>query len=370
MLPALAAVKLKIGFMRNNKNVHRYHIGKDTIKELPVLLSERPGNQVILIDHYFKTKRDIIPVDLEQSHLFVHFIDSSNELTTTYVNEIHQQITERFDKQPTVIVGIGGGTALDFAKAVANLLTNEGKAEQYQGWDLVPNPGIYKIGVPTLSGTGAESSRTCVMINTENGLKLGMNSDHTIYDQLILDPVMTATVPRNQYFYTGMDTFIHCFESLSGSHRHAISDGMSELAMSLCQRIFASEDMMSLENREQLMVASYMGGVAIANSFVGVVHPFSAGLSVVLGIHHCEANCITMRAMEEFYPDAYKEFWKMAESQGVEIPSGVCDGLSDDDFDRLYDSTVIHEKPLKNALGEDFKTILTKDKVKELFKKM
>lgn len=63
--------------------------------------------------------------------------------------------------------------------------------------------------------------------------------------------------------------------------------------------MFLSEDMMSDENREN-MVASYLGGCAIANSFVGVVHPFSAGLSVVLDTHHCIGNCITMNAMEEF----------------------------------------------------------------------
>ncbi len=59
-----------------------------------------------------------------------------------------------------------------------------------------------------------------------------------------------------------------------------------------------SEDMMAAENRSKMMVASYLGGSAIATSYVGLVHPISAGLSVVLGIHHCVANCITMRAME------------------------------------------------------------------------
>jgi 3-deoxy-alpha-D-manno-octulosonate 8-oxidase len=58
----------------------------------------------------------------------------------------------------------------DTGKAVSNLLRNPGNAEDYQGWDLVKNPGVYKIGVPTISGTGAEASRTCVMTNPKNGL--------------------------------------------------------------------------------------------------------------------------------------------------------------------------------------------------------
>lgn len=59
---------------------------------------------------------------------------------------------------PVAIIGMGGGCTLDTAKAISNLLTNGGKAEDYQGWDLVKVPGIYKIGIPTISGTGAESS--------------------------------------------------------------------------------------------------------------------------------------------------------------------------------------------------------------------
>jgi len=272
-------------------------------------------------------------------------------------------------EKPSTIIGIGGGSTLDTAKAIANLLTNPGKAEDYQGWDLVKNSAIYKIGIPTISGTGAEASRTCVMTNEKTGLKLGMNSDYTIYDELILDPDLTATVPKNQYFYTGMDTYIHSFESLNGRYRNAIGDSFAKQAIELCREVFSSENMMSDENREKLMVASYLGGCAIANSFVGVVHPFSAGLSVVFGIHHCIGNCITMWAMEEFYPNEYKEFFEMANKQGIEIPK--IPKIEDEEiYKKLYNATIIHEKPLSNALGDNFKQILTYEKVKEIFQKM
>jgi 3-deoxy-alpha-D-manno-octulosonate 8-oxidase len=267
-------------------------------------------------------------------------------------------------------VGIGGGITMDVAKAVANLLTNGGRAEDYQGWDLVKVPGIFKVAVPTISGTGAESTRTCVMTNPVNGLKLGMNSDFTVYDQIILDPDLTRTVPGNQYFYTGMDAYIHCMESLSGSYRNAIGDAYSDQTIRLCRDVFLGKDMMSEDNRAKLMVASYLGGCAIATSYVGVVHPFSAGLSVVLGIHHCVANCIVMRAMEEFYPEGYREFWQMVKCQGVKIPEGICRDLADEQYERLYASTVIHEKPLINALGENYKDILTPSKVQEIFRNM
>lgn len=127
---------------------------------------------------------------------------------------------------------------------------------------------------------------------------------------------------------------------------------------------------MSDENRAKLMVASYLGGCAIATSYVGVVHPFSAGLSVVLGIHHCVANCITMMTMETYYPTKYREFMHFVESQAVKIPEGVCARLSDSQFGALYQATIMHEKPLVNALGNGYRDILTEARVRELFERM
>ena len=148
---------------------------------------------------------------------------------------------------------------------------------------------------------------------------LGMNSDHTVFDHVIMDPELTATVPRDQYFHTGMDAYIHCIESLGGSYRNAIGDAYSRETINLCRQVFGPGDMMAPDRREQLMVAAYLGGCAIATSYVGVVHPLSAGLSVVLGIHHCVGNCIVMRAMRDFYPAAYDEFWGWVDGQRVRV---------------------------------------------------
>jgi 3-deoxy-alpha-D-manno-octulosonate 8-oxidase len=208
------------------------------------------------------------------------------------------------------------------------------------------------------------------MTNKLTGLKLGMNSDFTVFDQIVMDSQLTSTVPRNQYFYTGMDAYIHCVEALAGSYRNAIGDAYSRETINLCRQVFLEGDMMSSLSRESLMVASYLGGCAIATSYVGLVHPFSAGLSVVLGLHHCVANCIVMRAMQPYYPKEYEEFWRMVEKQEVEIPQGVARSLTDEQYEQLYASTVIHQKPLTNALGDNYRDILTKEKVVEIFKTM
>jgi len=365
--------KLDTG-IKNVRNVLRFTIGEGAFKELPKLIAtqryKKRQNIVFLVDEFFQDNKNIISsLGLDKVDELV-FVPTKDEPSTDYINGIISMLKEKNVTDPSAVVGMGGGTTMDVAKAISNLLSNGGKAEDYQGWDLVKKPGIYKIAIPTLSGTGAEATRTCVMTNHNTGLKLGMNSDFTVYDQLILDPVLTKSVPYNQYFYTGMDAYIHCIESLNGSYRNAIGDAYSVQTIRLCREVFMSDNMMSDENRSKMMVASYLGGCAIATSYVGVLHPFSAGLSVVLGTHHCVANCITMRAMEEFYPFEYEEFWQMVDQQEVMVPEGICRNLSDEQYSQLYESTIIHEKPLTNALGENFKEVLTEDKVIDLFKRM
>lgn len=356
------------------RNVGGFVIGREALLELKNLLEFRrsfgSGDVVYFIDMFFAGSETLISSMHARKKDLIIFVDTTEEPTTDMVDQFVTQIKSFFSSEPSAIVGIGGGSTMDVAKAAANLLTNGGLAEQYQGWDLLEHPAIYKIAVPTLSGTGAEATRTCVMTNKCSGLKLGMNSDFTVFDQVIMDPELTRTVPRNQYFYSGMDAYLHCMEALAGSYRNPVGDALSREAINLCKIVFLSSDMMSEENREILMVASYLGGCAIATTYVGLVHPLSAGLSVVLGLHHCVANCVVMRAMREFYPTQYELFWSMAEAQNIDIPEGLASNLSESQYDQLYESSIIHSKPLTNALGKDYKSILTKKTVTSLFRQM
>jgi 3-deoxy-alpha-D-manno-octulosonate 8-oxidase len=358
----------------NARNVDRYVFGEGKIARLGELVSPYRGNKdsqiIFLIDKFFEDKQVLLgdlPIERKDQ---LRFLATTDEPTTEGIDTLVKELKDSGGQNACAVIGIGGGICLDSAKAVSNLLRNGGRAATYQGWDLVPGPGIFKIGVPTISGTGAEATRTCVMTNKATGLKLGMNSDYTVFNQLLLDPNLTATVPRDQYFFTGMDAWIHCVEALSGSYRNPVGDAFSHQAINLCREVFSHGEMMSNSSRTKMMVASYLGGCAIATSYVGLVHPFSAGLSIVLGLHHCVANCIVMRAMEPFYPEAYSEFMSFVEKNGITLPSGICTGLSDEQFQTLYRATVVHEKPLTNALGNNFKDKLTADKVREIFERM
>ncbi|MGA0794182.1 MAG: iron-containing alcohol dehydrogenase family protein [Ilumatobacteraceae bacterium] len=362
--------------MKVVRNVGGFTVGRGSLDRLPTFVDARrkavggTPQVLFLVDSFFAGNQTIIERFEAQADDIIRFVDATNEPTTDGIDAITNEIRGQLRDTPATVVGFGGGTTMDTAKAVSNLLTNGGRAADYQGWDLVKVPGVHKIAVPTISGTGSEATRTCVMTNAASGLKLGMNSDYTVFDQMVLDPDLTATVPRNQYFYTGMDAYIHCIEALGGSYRNAVGDAYSRETVNLCRQVFHADDMMSVEAREQLMVASYLGGCAIATSYVGVVHPFSAGLSVVLGLHHCIANCIALNALDEFYPNEHAEFNAMMKKQSVTLPTGVCANLSHEQYQRLVESTVVHAKPLTNALGPDFRSILTDERVIDIFKKM
>lgn len=357
--------------MRLTKTVGQYLLGSGALQQIGQLLdaTEDAGGRgvVYLIDHFFADGGLAARLPISRDDV-VEYVDTTEEPTTEQVDAITARL--RAEPRPTAIVGIGGGCTMDIAKAVSNLLTNEGCAADYQGWDLVKAPGVFKVGVPTISGTGAEASRTCVMMNSAKNLKLGMNSDFTVFDRLVLDPELTATVPRHQYFYTGMDSYIHCIESLAGRYRHAFADALSRQALAICREIFLADDMQADDKREQLMIASFLGGSAIGNSYVGLVHPFSAGLSMVFHTHHCVGNCIALNALEEFYPREVDEFRRMIDVQKIELPRRLCRRLTDDQRRGLYDATIVHEKPLANALGDDFRSVLTFDKVAEIFDRM
>jgi 3-deoxy-alpha-D-manno-octulosonate 8-oxidase len=211
---------------------------------------------VFLLDHFFENKPLSTRIPLKSSDKLI-FVDVSHEPKTTYVDLIATGLKNEFG-QVSGIIGIGGGSAMDLAKAVSMMMTNPGSSADYQGWDLVKNPGVYKAGIPTLSGTGAEVSRTTVL--TGPAKKLGMNSDFTPFNQILLDPELIAGAPVNQRFYTGMDCYIHCIESLQGTYLNEFSKSYGEKALAICQQVFLHKDHWDEGSDESLMMASYAGG--------------------------------------------------------------------------------------------------------------
>ena len=354
---------------RNFKLVGYVIYGRGSFAQLgEILAPQRKKNapMVFLVDHFFENKSLIDQIPLQGNDKLL-FADVTYEPKTSYVDSLAQQLKKEFGTV-SGIIGIGGGSTMDLAKAISLMMTNPGSSADYQGWDLVKYPGVYKAGIPTLSGTGAEVSRTCVLTGPTK--KLGMNSDYTPFDQIVLDPELTANAPVNQRFYTGMDCYIHCIESLQGTFLNEFSKSYGEKALALCRDIFLLKNKWDKESDDKLMMASYAGGMSIAYSQVGVAHAVSYGLSYLLGIKHGIGNCIVMNQLDEFYPDGVREFKKMVEKNGVAIPANICRDLTDDQFDKMINVS-LGMKPLwENALGKNWEKIITKQKLRELYENL
>ncbi|MBU1343413.1 MAG: iron-containing alcohol dehydrogenase, partial [Proteobacteria bacterium] len=263
------------------------------------------------------------------------------------------------------VIGIGGGSSMDLAKAVSLMLTNEGSSTLYQGWDLIKNPAVCHMAVPTLSGTGAEVSRTAVLTGPQK--KLGLNSDYTVFDQIVLDPELTKDVPKDQHFYTGMDCYIHCIESLEGTYLNEFSKSYGEKSLDLCRQVFLDDHP---DKADKMMMASFFGGMSIAYSQVGACHALSYGLSYVLGTHHGIGCCIVFDYLEDFYPDGVKEFRTMTKKCGIELPRGLVKPLQEEQIEKMVTVALGLDPLWENCLGRDWKNIMTRDKARSLFLKM
>ncbi len=354
---------------RNFKMVSYVVYGRGSFNQLDEILApqrKEGGPVIFLVDHFFEGKPLVNRIPLRGNDKIV-FVDVTYEPKTSYVDLIAQQLKEEFGTV-SGIIGIGGGSAMDLAKAVSLMMNNPGSSADYQGWDLVKNPGVYKAGIPTLSGTGAEVSRTTVLTGPTK--KLGMNSDFTPFDQIVLDPELTAAAPVNQRFYTGMDCYIHCIESLQGTYLNEFSKSYGEKALELCRKVFVEKKEWNAESDDMLMMASYAGGMSIAYSQVGVAHAVSYGLSYLLGTKHGIGNCIVMNHLEEYYPEAVKEFKYMVEKNNIEIPAGICKGLTDEQFDAMINVSMGMKPLWENALGKDWEKIMTRDKLRRLYEKL
>ena len=243
------------------------------------------------------------------------FVSAEEEPKTSQVDTLVEDIILKHKERPSGIIGIGGGTLLDLAKAVSIMLTNNGETKDYQGWDLVKNPAVFHVGIPTISGTGAEVSRTTVL--------------------------------------TG-----------------PFSESYGNMALDLCKEIFLEGNLSEIEAQEKLIMASWHGGMSIAYSQVGIAHAMSYGLSYLLGTKHGIGNCIVFDHLEAFYPEGVKLFKQMKAKHNITLPQAICADLGDREFDIMIDVALSLEPLWENAIGKNWKKTITREKLRTLYQNM
>jgi 3-deoxy-alpha-D-manno-octulosonate 8-oxidase len=210
---------------------------------------------------------------------------------------------------------------------------------------------------------------TAVLTGPEK--KLGLKCEWTVFNQVVLDPELIATVPRNWWFYTGMDTYIHCIESENGIYNNAYSHAYAEQSLKLCREIYIGENSgQTPENDDKLMVASLMGGLSLTYSEVGVCHALSYGLSKILGMRHCFANCVAFNHLEDYYGDGVKELKEMVKKHKIDLPQNLSKDWTDEQITAMAKVTYNLPHMWNHALGTDWKEKITLKDMEGLFKRL
>lgn len=356
---------------RNLKTVGRILYGRNSFDQLDDVLGElrieKDSYVLFLIDEYFEGKDFLKRIPLMPQDI-LKIIDITDEPKTKTVDSIVDEVKSLRNGLPVSVVGIGGGSVMDYAKAIRLMFTNEGSSSKYQGLDLIKNKGVHCTVVPTISGTGAEVSMTTVLTGPLK--KLGIKGNFTPADQLVIDPELITTVPDPQRFYTAMDCYIHNIEATNGHRKTVMGDSLGAESLRLCRDIFLSNDSRSPENEEKLMIASLLGGLSLTYSEVGACHAISYGLATVTGIHHGVGNCVVFNQLEEFYPEGVKEFKKMVSINNIELPQGVTARCSQKEIDKMIDVTLTLVFMWQHVCGPEWEKIITRDKLRRLLMKM
>ena len=357
---------------KNIKGIEKTVFGRGSFNQLgEIIAPQRKENDqfmVFFVDNYFKDKelKDRLPIEAND---LVYFIDvDPHEPTTEQIDELRDDILAK-KGLPAGVIGIGGGAIMDIAKCVSLMVTNEGSSTLYQGLNLIKVPGVYHVGVPTVSGTGAEVSMTAVLTGPEK--KLGLKCEWTVFNQIILDPDLIATVPRDWWFYVGMDTYIHCIESEGGQFNNVYSHAYGQQSLQLCRDIYLGENSgQTPENDEKLMVASMMGGLSLTYSEVGVCHALSYGLSKILGMRHCYSNCIAFNHLEDYYPEGVAEFKEMVRKHNITLPQNLSKDWTDEQINAMAHVAYKLDHMWNHAIGYDWKNSITIEVLEGLFRRL
>lgn len=205
---------------------------------------------------------------------------------------VSRGLAEYQQVKPDILIGLGGGSAIDAAKAILYFSIKMQKV-------FINENAVYKpvfIAIPTTSGTGSEVTSYSVVTDKENKMKIPLTSDTMVPDVALLDERLTATIPPHITVDTGMDTLTHSLESLVSSHATPFTDIFAEKAIKLVSEniIKAYHDGSNLEVRKELHIASTMAGIAFNNASLGINHSLAHSIGATFGISHGRSNAILL----------------------------------------------------------------------------
>ncbi|MBN2062927.1 MAG: iron-containing alcohol dehydrogenase [Deltaproteobacteria bacterium] len=203
------------------------------------------------------------------------------------------------------VIGIGGGSSLDAAKATNVLLGNPGRINEYFGMDIPQKPGKFLVLIPTTSGTGSEISQVAAIGDSASGKKLPVIGPNCTADLAIVDPLLTLGLPPFITAYTGVDTLAHAIEAYTSSLSVPISDIIAIEAISLVARSLATavRDGSDIKARSDMSFASTLAGMAFFQAFPHLGHCIGTPLGTRYHLPHGLSIAIVLPCIVGYFSD-------------------------------------------------------------------
>jgi alcohol dehydrogenase class IV len=303
------------------------------------------------------------------------------------------------DEKCDMVIACGGGSVIDSGKIIAAMLNNPGEILAYlevigEGKSL-SSPSAPCIVIPTTAGTGAEVTKNAVISSEEHKLKVSLRSSYMFPELVLLDPLLTLTMPQGVTASTGLDALTQVLEPFVSHLANPVTDAFCREGMRLAshalRRAYDHGD--DLEAREEMLLASLFGGIALANAKLGVVHGFAGVIGGMYGIPHgivcagllpysIETNVKALLEREKENPAIarYKEAaeiltgnrdasiedgmkWIMDLCDHLSIPRFKEYGLKEEDFHDVI------EKSMKASSMKGNPIVLTYEELEELLRK-
>ncbi len=225
------------------------------------------------------------------------------------------------DVRADLVIGLGGGSALDAAKAVALLAVNPGGIEDYEGRERYTKTPLPVVAIPTTCGTGSEVTWVAVITHTGRRFKMSIKGPKMYPAAALVDPGLLASLPAPLVASTGLDALTHAIEAITARPATPISDTLAFEAVRLIFRCLpdAYRDIgKNGEAREGLMMGSLLAGMAFGNSDVGAVHCLAESIGSLYDTPHGVANAVFLPLVMEFNLEASPKYGFIAAAAGLD----------------------------------------------------
>ena len=240
--------------------------------------------------------------------------------TEPYFADLHRLLEYFTTFRPDTVLGIGGGSVLDIAKLLAALLDNDQTVHDVVGNGLLKKRTKKLICVPATSGTGSEVSPNAILIDDADGQKKGIISPFLVPDLVLVDPVLTSSVPPSVTAATGLDALTHCIEAYTNKFSNPFIDvfALEGIRLIAANLVDAVSDCNNLDAREKLSMGSMNGGFCLGPVNTAAVHALAYPLGTMYHVAHGLSNAVLLPHVMEFnIPAALEKYAAVAGALGV-----------------------------------------------------